>query len=184
MTSRDYSRAHKIRKRISAGRATDIERAWLARYLAKSRPYALGPASVTPDAVLAEVAAQCSATLSELRGARGYAGIQRARAVAVVAMRFAGITLAVISRKLRRSETAVSHTYQRMHGRQDIAGLARAALERLSAPAPAAGDVITIQVVVGSRLWRALDMIEEMHELSDQALTRRLRGDLVSRHTG
>ena len=184
-TRSDQNRAYKLRKKSEL---TDLEAAWLRRHDAavqrergsRKKP---GPPRQMVDRLIQIVAARYSVRPADLtRRGRGGTSAQAARSVLVVALCQAGGSCEAIAKILHRTPSAVSQISRRSSCRPNLEAEVAAVLDDVRVPG--AGDVITLRVVVGSRLWRALDGFEEAFELTDGAIGRGPRSELQALGVG
>jgi hypothetical protein len=186
-TREDQGRAARLRRKAKTTPLTDIERGFLARHDAAVRRERATrrkpPPAVPVDRLVDAVAARYRIRPAELsaRG-RGGTSAQAARSVLVVALRRSGASNEFLSKLLRRTFSAISQIERRSSCRPNLDAEVAAVMDAVKIPG--AGDVITIQVVVGSRLWHAIDGWEEAFELTDGAIGRRQVGEVSARRAG
>lgn len=183
-TGKEHDRAHRIRRRLKNGTASDIDIAWLKQHTATVRPYAKGAPDFEPASVVAEVCRLYSVTGAELAGDRGDRNLQTARAVLVVSLRAARMSFRAIGELLGRGLEAAHHLYERNVKRAEVTKASRRIMNALSAPAFKDGDVVTFEVTVGSALWRMLDNMDEEFDLQSAVLERRARADAKAQRSG
>lgn len=193
VTRYDANRAYKLGKKIAAGvEISDVERAWLKQY--KERAHAnrsstnrKPPPAVDGETIIAAVCARFGVSHDHLIACgRGGQTVDRARAVTMVVFRKAGASYSYIRAHMHRGNVGINKILTRARARPDILQDATRVLADItrSTPRGATEEVVTFHVVVGSPLWHALDKIEELVTLTEDALSHRVSREVRARRAG